>query len=100
MSLSVEEVKHIAELGRLSLTEDEVGKFSKDLNSILGYIETLQELNTDGVEPMIGAVEFNHVVRADEVVQTSDELRAKILDNAPDSEETAVKVPQMNKQKS
>ena len=47
---------------------------------------------------MVGAVELKHVVRADERVQTSDELRAKILENAPDSEETAIKVPQMTKQ--
>lgn len=96
MSLSKDEVKHIANLGRLSLTEDEIEKYSKDLNNILGYIDTLQELDTKGVEPMVGAVELKHVVREDKIDASSDELRANMLKNAPDSEETFIKVPQMN----
>lgn len=96
MALSKEEVKHIAKLGRLSLTDAEIEQYGSDLNGILTYIETLNELDTEGVEPMVGAVELKNVMRADECQPTAAEERAAMLANAPDSEETFVKVPQMS----
>lgn len=99
MSLGKEEVEKIADLGRLSLSETEVEKLGGDLNKILDYVATLQELDTKDVEPLVGAVELNNVLRADEVKQTPAQERQAMLNNAPSSEDTFVKVPQMAKKK-
>jgi len=99
MSLSREEVLKIASLGRLSLSEDEITKMSKDLSGILNYVGTLGELDTSKTEPMVGALEFTHIVRPDEVVATSSEELAAMLANEPDSEGSYIKVPRMTKAK-
>jgi aspartyl-tRNA(Asn)/glutamyl-tRNA(Gln) amidotransferase subunit C len=79
MSLSTDQVKHIAKLARLSLSDLEIEKYSKDLNQILAYVEQLQELDTQGVEPMLGAVQNQKALREDIVIK-----------------DTAIKVPQMS----
>ena len=95
MTLDKKQVEHIAKLGRLALTETEINQYQKDLNAILGYVEQLQELDTTGVEPMIGAIELKNVVREDIVHAVSAEEKSKMLANAPDSEDSFIKVPQM-----
>ena len=97
MSLSREAVLKIANLGRLSLGEAEITKMSEDLTKILDYVGTLGELDTSNTEPMVGALEFTHIVRPDEVVQTSEAELASMIANAPDSEATYIKVPSMTK---
>lgn len=92
-SLTTDQVKHIANLARLSLTETEIEKYSKELSQILAYVEQLQELDTTGVEPMIAAVVIQKALREDKVIETDPAL---MLANAPDFEETAIKVPQMS----
>ncbi len=94
MSLTKEEVIKIAKLARLSLTEAEIEKYSTDLNAILGYVEQLQELDTKGVEPMVGAIQHQKPLREDQALDSG--LQAAMLKNAPDSEGTAIKVPQMS----
>lgn len=94
MSLTKEEVVKIAKLARLSLNEAEIEKYSKDLNAILGYVEQLQELDTKNVEPMIGAINHQKPLREDKAVSSG--LQGEMLKNAPDTEETAIKVPQMS----
>lgn len=94
MSLDREEVIKIAKLANLRLTDEEIDKYSGDLNAILGYVEQLQELDTTGVEPMIGAINHNKELREDKAVDSG--LQEKMLENAPDSDGTAIKVPQMS----
>ena len=94
MSLSKEEVIKIAKLARLTLTDEEVEKYGTDLNAILGYVEQLQELDTKDVEPMIGAIKHNKELRQYQAVDSG--LQAKMLENAPDKDGTAIKVPQMS----
>jgi aspartyl-tRNA(Asn)/glutamyl-tRNA(Gln) amidotransferase subunit C len=81
-------------LARLTLSDSEIEQYSKDLNQILAYVEQLQELDTANVEPMLGAVQNQKSLREDEVVNSG--LQEKMLANAPDSEGTAIKVPQMS----
>lgn len=94
MSLSKDEVEHIAKLGRLELSEEEKELYPKTLSDILDYVGALNELDTSKVEPMTGALEFVNVVRPDEMKKEipKDEL----LKNAPDVEDGMVKVPKMN----
>lgn len=93
MSLSKDEVEHIAKLGRLAISAEEVELYSKELSQILNYVDTLKEVDTKDVEPMTGAIEFSHVTRPDESTKIID--RDELLKNAPDLEDTAIKVPKM-----
>ena len=61
--ISREEVNHVAELARLELSEEETAFFQNDLNSILSYVESLKDLDTENVSPMSHVLEVNNVWR-------------------------------------
>ncbi|MBT3834816.1 Asp-tRNA(Asn)/Glu-tRNA(Gln) amidotransferase subunit GatC [Candidatus Peribacteria bacterium] len=67
--LSKKDVRHIAKLSRLKLSEEEVEKFSKELTSILDYIDILNELDTDNVEPTAQVTGLTNVFREDKVLE-------------------------------
>jgi aspartyl-tRNA(Asn)/glutamyl-tRNA(Gln) amidotransferase subunit C len=66
MALSEEEVRHIALLSRLQLTDEEVKLYAEQLTHILDYVKKLQDLDTSGIEPMISASASSGVFRVDE----------------------------------
>lgn len=66
-TLTKDEVRHIAKLARLQLSEAEVEKFTKDLTSILTYVDLLREVDTTGVEPAAQITGLSNVFRSDEV---------------------------------
>ena len=72
MSLSREEVLHIAKLARLELTDKEIDTFSPQLSSILEYVDMLQEVDTEGVEETSQVTGLSHVFRKDEVCVFDD----------------------------
>ena len=77
MALSTEEVKKIAELARLGLSEEEVKKLSSQLTGILNYVEILKELDTDKVQPTFQVTGLENVSREDQLehgVQRDDLL--------------------------
>ena len=85
MSLDTATVKRIASLARIRLEEEEVGRMQAELNGILGWIEQLQAVETDGVEPMAGGAPQGEPMmrmRADAV--TDGDQAAAVLANAPD----------------
>ena len=65
--LKKDQVKHIAKLARLGLKDDEIEKFAVQLSSILEYVELLNEVNTDGIEPTSQVTGLKNVTRADKV---------------------------------
>lgn len=81
MSLSREEVLHIAQLARIGLTDADVEKFQSQLSHILEQFATLRRINTDGVPPTAFALPLENVMR-DDVVQPSDDVET-VLANAP-----------------
>ncbi len=89
--ISIDDVRHIALLARLEFGEDEIGRFTDDLNEILQYAEKLQALDTDGVEPTSHAVRLTNVFREDAVRPSLTNEQA--LANAPDCEAGCFKVP-------
>ncbi len=93
MALSKEEVQKVAHLARLELKGEEETALTTELNNILGYIDKLSELDTEGVKPTFHAVPVTNAFRADErkTVITAEEG----LKNAPDSEEGSFKVPKV-----
>ena len=94
MELTDKDVKHVARLARLKLADDERERFRGQLVKILGYMEDLKKLNTEGVEPT-GSQVFNAsgVFREDEPVVFED-IKA-ILELAPERREAFFKVPKV-----
>ena len=90
MSISLEELKHIAKLARIELRDEELEKFRADLNTVLGYVEVLKTVNTEGVEPLATVTGLENVFREDEVQES--ELAQDILNNAPEKMGRFVKV--------
>ncbi len=74
--IDVEQVKHIAKLARLGIKDADLGKFAQQLSAIFGYVEKLNEVNVDGVEPTSQVTGLQNVMRKDEVVKvcTREEL--------------------------
>lgn len=91
MSLSREEVEKVSLLARLRLTDDELAKMTTQLNSIVGYVEQLQALDTENVEPMAHAVEMFNVFADDEVRESLP--REAALANAPKQDGEGYLVP-------
>ena len=92
--ISTDDVKHVAKLARLELTEEEIDKYSKQLGSILQYVEQMNEVDTTGIEPMPHAIPVYNVMREDVVKyeQTKEEMMA----NAPYEEDGFFRVPKIN----
>lgn len=90
--LSKEEVKKIAKLARLGLTEKEIEKFQKDLSSILDYFEKLKEIDVSNVPATSHSIELENVTRADNIEKLKSENQKKLLDLMPEKKEGYLKV--------
>jgi len=91
--ITIKEVEHVAKLARLELTEDEKTQFLEQLNKIIGYFNQLNEVNTEGIEPMAHSVPIVNVMREDIAVDAN--LREEILNNAPQEENGYFRVPKI-----
>ena len=91
--ISTREVNHVAKLARLKLSDREAAFFQKDLNSILDYVETLNDLDTDHVSPMSHVLEINNVWRDDRPEARKE--TEPLLENAPMREKGYYKVPKI-----
>lgn len=91
MSLTRGDVEKVSLLGRLLLTESELDTMTTQLTRVVGYVEQLSEVNTDGIEPMAHAVEMHNVFRDDAL---RDSLpRDAALANAPKRDSECYRVP-------
>lgn len=97
MSVTKKEVEKIAELAKLKFSESELENFTHQLNDILKYIEKLNELNTDNVEPLSHPVEKTNVFREDKLKPSINTEEA--LKNAPLADENYFKVPKVIQEK-
>lgn len=93
MSVTREQVAYIAELAKLRFTESEMEVMTTEMNNILHYVEKLNELDTDGIEPLSSIHEAVNVLRDD--IEEEPLTNAEILHNAPDSLERFFKVPKV-----
>jgi aspartyl-tRNA(Asn)/glutamyl-tRNA(Gln) amidotransferase subunit C len=91
MSLSREDVAKVALLARLRLSEDELDRLTEQLGQIVGYVEQLQQVDTDDVEPMAHGVELSNVFRDDALRPSLP--RDASLANAPKRDEECYRVP-------
>jgi len=93
MKITREEVKHLAELSNIFLTDEEIDRLGMDLEKIVEYISELAELDTSNVEPTYQVTGLSNVWREDEIEEQLP--REELLNLAPDRTDTAVKVPKV-----
>jgi len=93
MSLDKATVKRIAQLARLRVDEERLAPLAQELNNILGWIEQLNEVDTNDVAPMTSVVEMTLPRRRDEV--TDGAMPDKILANAPETDDGFFVVPKV-----
>lgn len=93
MSVSEKEVRYVANLARLQLSEEDVTSLAGDMNKILGYMDLLNELDTSNVEPLEHVIEMNSRLRKDEAKPTISHSDA--LKNAPDADSDYFRVPKV-----
>jgi aspartyl-tRNA(Asn)/glutamyl-tRNA(Gln) amidotransferase subunit C len=89
--ISEEQVKHVAHLARLAITEKEAQMLTDQLDKIITYAEQLNELNTDNVEPTAHVLEIKNVMREDRA--KGGLPREEVLKNAPEHQDGQIKVP-------
>ncbi len=93
-TITTDDVRRLAQLSNLQLSEDEVADLQVDLGNILNYVEQLAELDTSGVEPTYQVTGLENVWR-DDVVQHSNVTRETLLALAAEQDDNSVKVPQV-----
>jgi len=93
MPIDLKTVKHISKLARISLEDKKAQKLTGDLNSIFEFIEKLNKLNTDKVEPLTSIAETTLKLRNDEV--KSKNIRDQILKNSPSENKDFFVVPKV-----
>jgi aspartyl-tRNA(Asn)/glutamyl-tRNA(Gln) amidotransferase subunit C len=93
LAISKEQVTHVANLARLSFTDEELGQFTDQLSQITDMFNELQEVDTTGVAPMTHVVDLVNVLRPDEPAPANPAERDALLNNAPDAQDGYIKVP-------
>ena len=91
--ISEDDVRHVALLSRLYFTDEEIRQFTKDLNSILNFVEKLRELDTKAIEPTSHSLKLSNVIRED--IITSPLPVDEALANAPEVEIGCFRVPKI-----
>ncbi len=93
MAIDLKTIKHISKLSRISVDEQKAEKLVGDLNSIFKFIEKLNELKTDNVEPLTSVAETTLKLRVDEI--KSKNIREQIIKNSPQDNEDYFVVPKV-----
>ena len=93
MSVDLATVRRIAHLARISVSADEAPHLQNELNAILGFVEELNSVNVDGVEPMTSVLPMRMKKRVDEI--TDGYIQDKVLANAPAREDGFFVVPKV-----
>lgn len=92
--ISRDDVLRLAQLSSLELNETEIDGLRIDISNILGYVEKLNELNTDGVEPTYQITGLENIWRSDEEINYGA-TREEMIVRAPESSENQIKVPKV-----
>lgn len=93
MSVTNDQVRHIAKLARIAMSDDEIEAMVPEINAILGWVEQLAEVDTSGIEPLTAVIDNRLRLRSDEV--TEGDRRDDILRNAPEAEHGFFAVPKV-----
>ncbi len=90
--LSRDEILHLAELAKLKLSEEEIEKFRIQLSEIIGYIEQLNKVDTDNVEPVAQLTDLTNVSREDTSSEAQSLTQAQALQNAKTAKDGYIRV--------
>jgi aspartyl-tRNA(Asn)/glutamyl-tRNA(Gln) amidotransferase subunit C len=93
MTINLKTIKHISKLSRISVDDEKAKKLAGDMNSIFDFIEKLNELDTDNIEPLTSIAETTLKLRAD--IVKSRNIREQVLKNSPDENEDFFVVPRV-----
>ena len=93
MTIDLKTIKHISKLSRISVDDEKAKKLAGDMNSIFDFIEKLNELNTDNIEPLTSVAETTLKLRVDEI--KSGNIREQVLKNSPDENVDFFVVPRV-----
>ena len=93
MTVSSQQVRHIAKLARIGMSDAEIEALVPELNNILGWVEQLSEVDTDGVEPLATVIDQKLRLRDDVIIEGN--IRDEILANAPDAQHGFFAVPKV-----
>jgi aspartyl-tRNA(Asn)/glutamyl-tRNA(Gln) amidotransferase subunit C len=93
MSVTNEQVRHIARLARIAMSDEEIARLAPELNNILGWVDQLGEVNTDGIEPLATVIDQKLRLRDDAV--TDGDIRDDVLANAPEAQHGFFAVPKV-----
>jgi aspartyl-tRNA(Asn)/glutamyl-tRNA(Gln) amidotransferase subunit C len=93
MTIDLKTIKHISKLSRISVDDEKAKKLAEDMNSIFDFIEKLNELDTNNIEPLTSVAETTLKLRVDEV--KSGNIREQVLKNSPDQNEDFFVVPRV-----
>ena len=93
MSISKEEIIHIAKLASLNLSDGEIEKYTKDMQEILEFANTVNNVSTEGVEETIGSNGAYNVFRKDEIIESSK--REELLQNVEEQQNGMFKIPKV-----
>ncbi len=93
MSIDTDTAAKVAKLARIKVEEDALPALAQEFNNILGFIEQLNEVDVDGIEPMVSVTPMRLKRRVDEV--TDGDQQDRVLSNAPDAREGFFAVPKV-----
>jgi len=93
MWIDIETARRVAKLARIKVEDDALPVLANEFNTILGFIEQLNEVNVEGIEPMTSVTPMQLKRRADRI--TDGDMQDKILANAPDAREGFFAVPKV-----
>lgn len=93
MSIDTKTAAHVAKLARIKVDEEKLSELAAEFNAVLGFIEQLNEVDVEGIEPMVSVTPMRLKRRTDDV--TDGDQQAKVLANAPDAREGFFAVPKV-----
>jgi aspartyl-tRNA(Asn)/glutamyl-tRNA(Gln) amidotransferase subunit C len=93
-TISIDDVHYVAGLAKIAVSDDEAARLQKELDTILGYVQQLNELDTTGVEPTYQVTGLKNVDREDVIIDYGVSQEA-LLRNTPDSKDNQIKVPKV-----
>jgi aspartyl-tRNA(Asn)/glutamyl-tRNA(Gln) amidotransferase subunit C len=92
--ITTDDVKYVARLAKIAITEDEAAKFTKELDAILGYVQQLDAVDTNGLQPTYQVTGLTNVTREDALVDYGV-APEDLLKNAPRSRDGYIEVPKV-----
>ena len=93
MNIDKEQIKHIADLANLTISDDELEKYTQEMSSIVGFANELNELDTENVDITTSILGEYNIFREDELKESFD--NSELLKNAPESQDGMFKIPKV-----